>query len=198
MTRAIIGVLLAGLALFVWGFVYWVALGVPNAAINKADNEDGLRASIVQHAIDEGMYIFPALPDGEPTPEMTRAWEARHREGPVGMLVVYPDGKEPMPPMVFVQGIAINILGAGVAALLLWTAGPRLKTYIARVSFVTALGVFAGLSAYAVDWNWMFMPTDYTLIRVVELAVGWTIAGLVLASFVGHRRGEARREGTIG
>ena len=46
------------------------------------------------------------------------------------------------------------------------------------------LGIFVALVGHASYWNWMRFPTDYTIAFIVDVIVGWTLAGLAIAAIV--------------
>ena len=90
-----------------------------------------------------------------------------------------------MGPGVMLGGFAIDLLASLLAACLLSSAvSGCCKSYASRVGFVTGLGIFVGLVGHASYWNWMHFPQDYTLMFIVDVVVGWTLTGLVIAAIV--------------
>jgi hypothetical protein len=53
-----------------------------------------------------------------------------------------------------------------------------------RVACVTLVGILASIMTLVPYWNWYGFPTDFTLAQIAENAVGWFLAGLVLALIV--------------
>ena len=81
-------------------------------------------------------------------------------------------------------GFIIDLLAAMLAAALLSCTGACCRGYGARVGFVFGLGVFTALIAHGGYWNWMYFPLDYTIAFMIDVAVGWLLAGLAIAYFV--------------
>ena len=50
--------------------------------------------------------------------------------------------------------------------------------------FVTLLGCLAWVVVYLPYWNWYGFPIDFTLAALAEYAIGFFLAGLVLAAMV--------------
>lgn len=86
---------------------------------------------------------------------------------------------------VMATGFIIDLLATLLAATLLFSAARGCcRSYLQRVGFVTGLGVFVGLVGHASYWNWMHFPADYTLAFIVDVVIGWTLVGLVMAAIV--------------
>ena len=58
---------------------------------------------------------------------------------------------------------------------------PALPGFGSRVLFVALLAGFVALQSRLLDWSWWRFPLDYSLVAALDLVVGWTLAGLVLA-----------------
>ena len=56
--------------------------------------------------------------------------------------------------------------------------------FLVRVACVTLLGVLASVMVLVPYWNWYGFPADFTLGQLAEHAVGWLLAGIVLAAIV--------------
>jgi hypothetical protein len=83
-----------------------------------------------------------------------------------------------MEPTQFVVELLADILAAGVAAVILGGLG---GSFLARAGAVGLMGVFEWADIDVSYWNWYKFPTAYTGAALVELVVGWTLAGLVMA-----------------
>jgi len=46
------------------------------------------------------------------------------------------------------------------------------------------LGIFVSIVAHLTYWNWMGFPLDYTIAMMVDVIVGWILAGLGIAAVV--------------
>jgi hypothetical protein len=129
-----------------------------------------------------GLYFFPGrdmnrqLSDSE-----IKEWEAKAKAGPIGVLVITPEGGEGMTPKQLLTELGIDILVALLASILLSTT--RLN-YVGRVGFVVLLGLFAWASISPSYWNWYKFPADFTLGAALEEGLGGLVMGLVLAAIV--------------
>jgi hypothetical protein len=189
MKRIVLAGIVGGVVLFVWGAVAWMVVPLHTPTIKTLPNEDAIR-SVLREAVKEpGVYSIPGYPQGQSMSKQEAAaamssFEAKHRAGPVGVLVLRPQGGEPMEARVFLSGFILQVAVAAVAAWLLSLAAGNLRSYGARVQFVTVLGAFAALAVDLQYWNWWAFPTDYTIGMVADHVIGWFLAGLALAAIV--------------
>lgn len=82
----------------------------------------------------------------------------------------------------------INLLGALLVAFMLagtaWSFGMR-------VLGATIFGVFGWLLDIVPLWNWYKFPADYVVGNLLDQGIGWLLAGIVIAWWLGRRN--ARR-----
>lgn len=76
------------------------------------------------------------------------------------------------------------MLGALVAAWLLAMA----SGFGRRVAIAAALGLFAWLAVNVPYWNWYLFPLEFTLGAALDQVIGWTVAGLGMAWWLGRRK----------
>ena len=81
-------------------------------------------------------------------------------------------------------GFVIDLLAALLAACLLSSIGPCGRNYWCRVGFVTGLGIFVALVGHLSYWNWMHFPLGYTVAFMIDVTVGWLLAGLAIAAII--------------
>ena len=70
-------------------------------------------------------------------------------------------------------------------------AAPALPSLIGKVIFVALLGFFSVVSSDVSYWNWYEFPTGVLASSVIDLAIGWALAGLVLGLLTrpkGHKQ----------
>lgn len=184
--RTLLGSLLAAIAMFVWGFLFW---GLP--IVQPIDS--GLDGEKAQAALSgllsrDGVYVFPE-PPGQ---EMTEAWSALHRRGPLGMIFYRAAGAEPMAPTVFLLGFAHNLITCLLIALLLGKASSALAAYGSRVGFVALAGLAATIWGHAGDPIWLYHPWRFHLLAMAYDLVAWLLVGAILARFVRDPAAELR------
>jgi len=56
-----------------------------------------------------------------------------------------------------------------------------------RVFIATSLGLFSWLALSVPYWNWYRFPLDFTLGSLLEQVLGWMIAGIAMAWWLGRR-----------
>ncbi len=59
MIRAILGISAAALAVYIWGFVFWGASGLPYSAWQKVDDEVAVGQVLKKHFPRDGVYAIP-------------------------------------------------------------------------------------------------------------------------------------------
>lgn len=176
MKQILLGGIAAGVAVFIWGAIYWM-FGPADNVIQAPKNEIVLSTAIKASIPEPGTYFIPG---GDPGDE---AFLEKHREGPVAMLHVR-DGHEAMAPSVFGKGIAHNIVtGILIAALLAWVA-PALSGYGSRVGFITAVGVVSTIATHGAMPIWWPIDMAYTLMQAAYSISLWLVSGLVLGAIV--------------
>jgi uncharacterized membrane protein len=186
MVRVLIATLLGGVILFGWGWVSHAALPWWHDVTGELPDEAAVTRVLQETSVASGVIVFPSwLPMDEMQDEAAmEAWAARHREGPVGLLIYHAEGLDPMNPRIFLVGFLISLGCALVAALLLHAARGSLRSYLARVLFVGGLGLILALATDLVQWCWMYYPLDYTLVAIADHVIGWLLVGLVLGVVV--------------
>ena len=85
-----------------------------------------------------------------------------------------------MTPRLFGAELLANLLSGLIAALLVSMAGAGLASLVARVMFVTLLGLFATLAIEVSYWIWYSFPTSYTLAQLLDQVSSWFFGGLAL------------------
>ncbi len=181
MKQLAFGVVLAALAMFVWGFLFW-GVPWPNPAyshLSEAD-EAALWETVRDHVPETGVYYLPDV-QREGTME---AAVARHRQGPLAKVMVHAEGAEVMSAGVFIGGFLHMLVSAFLLALLLRGAAPVLGSYGRRVAFVVLAGLAVAVWANLGEPIWNYHPWTHELTNAVYDWTSCIVAGLVLARFV--------------
>jgi hypothetical protein len=187
MVKVVAGGILGGIVLFFWGFVAHMLLPIGEMGIHAIPNEDLVLNSMRNAIQEEGFYIFPSINMKEASESQQKTWEAKMKEGPSGVLVIQPKGRElVMSHLMLIEG-ATNIVSALLAALLLAQVRTGSR-YWGRVAFVTLLGILGFVMVNVPFWNWYSFPTNFTIAQAIEHVAGWLLAGLVLAAIVRGRK----------
>ncbi len=184
------GGLLGGLTIFLWGAVSWTVLSWHDMATNVFSNEDMVAQAIMANAPKPGVYFMPSVRNepgatSEQRKAMMAAAEQRMEKGPAVFAAIRLAGTASMAPFLL-TGIVISILGATFGTyLLLKTQG---LSYFGRVGFMTMFALTAGVVCFLPFWNWFGFSAAYTLVSILDLVIGWFLAGLVIAKVASPER----------
>src|SRR4051812_12804112 len=99
--RVILGGLVGGVLTFVLGAVIHMAtpLGKAGLSVYAPEKEQAVLDALKAATPKAGMYFIPGMDMSRPASESEeKAWEARIKAGPSGLLVLHPEGTEPMSP----------------------------------------------------------------------------------------------------
>src|SRR5262249_33904540 len=130
----------------------------------------------------DGLYFFPNIDlRGNATAEEQAAWEARFRVGPTGMIVYHAAGDAPVSPTKVTVQFLSHVFAAGILAYFLSIAS---ATYWRRVGLAGLLGAFGLFAISSIYWNWYGFPNAFFLAQGVDMIVGWSLAGAVIAKLI--------------
>lgn len=163
----------AGMVLFVWGFVSWAVLPWHNMVANKFTDEAAVSQVLKDNAPQAGVYYLPFS-------------EQDHGPGQVGAFAnVLPQGTEMNMGRQMGIGLVTQIVSAFlVLALVSMTSG---LVYWGKVGFFALAGLTIGFVSHAPYWNWFGFPAPYVGVTILDILTGWILAGLVVAKFVRGR-----------
>lgn len=188
MKRVVLAGLLGGLAIFLWGSLSHIVLGLGEIGIKAMPNEDAVLSAMHTSIPEPGFYFFPSLGFSPNAPREQRAAvmaeiEKKALSGPSGILIFHPDHGVTFTPARLGVEFALNLAQALLAAILLSWATP-MASYGARVMFVSVAGLMAALSTNVQYWNWYGFPSDYTGAYIANQIIAFVLAGLVVGAIV--------------
>ena len=174
--------LIGGLIVFIWGLFSWMVFPWHQTCLKKFANESDVANVIMDNAPDAGMYVLPntfAYHEGDMSQkEMTRGMEMMER-GPFMFASVRPAGMGKMSMGPFVVSLIIQIIGAFIVTwMLMQTKNLPFKK---QVGFVTVFGLGVGILGQLPDWNWWGFSYAYILTNIIDLVIGWFLAGFGIA-----------------
>jgi hypothetical protein len=176
--KLVLGAVLGGLTLFVWGAVSHMALPTSEWVLHRFSNEDAVKESIVANTPRSGVYFLPYVDTEGMNEEQQQAAMDRATQGPVIFAAVRLGPTSSFPALLLNQ-LLIEILGALVATWLLLQTKPL--SYLERVGFVVGIAAAVAIAGNLPEWNWYNFSTPYTAVECFDTIVGWTLAGLVIA-----------------
>jgi hypothetical protein len=177
MKRFVLGPLLAALAMFFWGFLYW---GAPHAIPYKATHtvpDDAAAMEALQKAFPvSGYYLLPSPLKGS----------AQMQEGAKRGLAQVNIIKESLPAM-DPKAMALGFLHCYLVALfltvLLTRLAPSFQCTSCRVRFAAMIGLLLALYDFG-QAIWWKHPIGWVSVAAFYNFTEFVIAGLVLAKFV--------------
>ena len=182
MGRLVIGSVLAGIVMFVLGFVFYVQLFYLGWSVAPESTQLAIQAALkaLPHT---GVY---AIPMGE-TPSMVAAANA----GPVAQVNYNSGGYPLFDPAMMIGGYIHLTVSVFLAGLLLWNLRDRVVTFGERarvlVAVVAIFDVYVHLAApiwYRGDWR-------NALYVIVADAIVYLVGGLIVARWFLPRAIEA-------
>lgn len=176
-SRALISGLIGGILAFAWGAFSWGMSDLWSFGFKPVPNEAPLLAAIEAAGITESnAYYFPPMPADPSDAALMEPWRARYRSSATGLLLVHPSGAEPMPPIVFIRGFAIEFAAALLLAIIISIGGRT--SVLARAGFLLVIVIFTILATHGVQWNFLAWPTPWGRVIIADTAVTWLLAGL--------------------
>ena len=179
MKRMIIGVVVAAVVLYMWGFVYW-GFGPYGKMIWKQTQDDAAAGQVLlEHFPQNGTYFVPGMGNEE------EKREALYDNGPVAFVhMISASGRPMVDSSIMIQGFVLNLVVILLIAFLLRQVAPALPTYFDRVKFSALAGLTAAVLIdcgdavwWQIDWPWMLYTGFYHF-------SAWTLTGLILAKFI--------------
>lgn len=172
-------VLVGAVVVFFASFVIHMLLPLHKGDYRQLPNEDAVLADLRKAGVEPGMYFFPHLcgPAEMKNPEAVKRFEA----GPVGTMVVQPNGM-PRLGRSLVQWFVYCVLVGAFVAYLVSHVLPRGADFalVMQVTGGIAFFGYAGASAqYSIWWNHSWRVTAKNLLDglvygvLTGLAFGW-------------------------
>ncbi len=177
--RTAIGVIVACVVLYVWGFLCW-GLGPYKTQIWKQSRDDAAAGKALREQFPQnGTYLVPGFSQDE-----TKR-EELSKQGPVAMVhMLAVNGMPGMDPTTFVIGFVVNLVVIVLIALALRKVAPSLPTYFGRVGFVTLLGLAAAVLIEGGDIAWWHIDWQWKLYQAFYDVSFWFLTGAVLGLFI--------------
>jgi hypothetical protein len=189
MGKKILAAILGGVAFFLWSFVAHMVTGLGSTGVQELPNEQAVVAAAKANIPASGFYMFPGsgLPSSASNSERMKAMgseavAAKIKAGPTGILIFNAGPGEGVTPKRLLIELFTNIVQIFLAVLLLGQT--RIVNFVGRWRFITIAGFLAAISTNVSYWNWYGFPGNYTLAYIATIAVGFVVAGLVVAAMV--------------
>ena len=184
--RILIAGLLGGIVFFIWGAVAHMVLPIGQMGMKMATAEEPVLAALRDSVPGEGVYLIPGLaPDKMSDQAAIKAYSEKAKANPYAFVIYHPQGRDGMDMSAnllkqFIADTLSSLVVAFVLALGVFGFGKRVLT-------ATALGLFSWLTVSVPYWNWYRFPLDFTIGSLLEQVLGWFLAGMAIAWWLGRR-----------
>ena len=178
MGRTLSGIILATIAMYAWGMVYWGFSPIPYTAWKQTTNGDRAAGqALLANFPETGTYYVPGLYN--PDEVIEELYEA----GPVAFVhVTSREGRPRNEPTVLIKGFVLVLVVVTLIAALLRMAA--LPSYGRRVGLVVVSGLAAVVMIDLGDVVWWYLPWNWMLMQGLYNLSAWIIAGLILSAFI--------------
>ena len=183
--RVIIAGLLGGLVIFMWGMVSHMILPLGEIGMLQPNSEDAVIAVLKDNMPKTGVYIVPGLSTAQMQDDASvKAYQAKAPTLPNAMVIYQDTGRDGTQ---MTQNLLHEYIGNTLAALIvasILALGAFSSTK--RIVLSVGMGAFAWLTVSAPYWNWYRFPQDFSLANLAMLLIGWLLAGMVMAWWLGR------------
>lgn len=178
MKAILLSALLGGAVMFAFGAAYWMG-PLKNPAFASVKDDVAMQQTFREDFRNSGTYVIPNMNQDQ------EALMEKHKAGPVAVIHYHAGGMGPesMGPMMG-KGFVFQVFAALLLTLLMKSVVGQLKTYGSRVKFATMVGVVAAVLIELGNMNWWFHSPAFTLLTAVYHILSFTLAGLVIATFI--------------
>jgi hypothetical protein len=183
MKKMILGVILGAVVFFAWGAVSWMALPFHGKTLKPLAEEALITDTLKVVVKEPGVYGFPFC-DMKASKEEQAATMAKHKAGPIGILVFDPNGNDPMSPGRFLNSFLIGLIASIASMFILAFSRDRIQGLGARVLLLAGVGFMGWAVSDLMYWNWFAFPCDFVLANLLDWVVEFSLLGLVLHKFV--------------
>ena len=167
-------IVLAAVIVFVASFIMHMVLPYHRSDYRKLPDEDKLLAGLRAASLTRGLYIFPFGTHKEmKSPEMME----KYKQGPVGMITVFPSGPPAMPKFLAQWFVFCLVIALFTAYLTGRTLAPG--THYLAVFRVAGTAAFLGYGlGHLSDGIWKGQTWSFTIKEVIDgLIYGLLTAG---------------------
>jgi hypothetical protein len=179
--QLILGSVLGGIVLFVWGAIAWMIIPWPGQPLRAFKNDDAVTQAIVANAPRSGNYLLPNPDQKGLTAEQQQKAQDRMARGPIVFAAVRLEPFNSMAkPLIsqFLTQLLVALLGT---ILLSQTSG---LSYQSRVVFLTTVGVVIFVGGHFDEATWWSFSSAYMFMQFGAIVIGWFLASLIMAKFV--------------
>ena len=177
MKGVVLGSVIGGVVVFVWGFLFWGVLPFSKNAVVGVDDQVSLQAQLDAHLDQTGVYMVPFSSDPSDA-----EFQALHSKGPIATIYYRAEGSEPMAPSTFFMGYLHEVIVLFVMGLMLKLA--NIAGFGSRFIVVFLGGVAGSAFASMAGPIWWLEPWNKAVIDLIYQIFSWLFGALVMAAMV--------------
>jgi hypothetical protein len=179
MKRLLIGALLASVAMWFWGFLFWGISPLPAQFLRSVPDEVALAEKLKAAIPETGVYLIPNMGAGVSQEEFTK----RHLAGPLAHIVYVREGADPMSAAVLGGGWLHMLVCALILGwILLYVPGPT--TFGSRYCILALAGTAAAVWSNLGKPIWWHQPWGFHILYAVYDLTSLLLAAVILAWYV--------------
>jgi hypothetical protein len=179
MKRVLIGALLASLAMFFWGFLFWAASPLPAQFLKVVPDERALAEKLREAIPEDGVFMLPNMGPGVSQEE----WAKRHAEGPLAQITFVRNGVVPMTGGMFAAGwLHMFVTSLLLGWILLSVPGPT--TFGSRFCILALAASVAAVGSNLGRPIWWYQPWGFHALYAVYDLTSLLLAAAILAWYL--------------
>ena len=176
MNKLIVPSLIAAIAMFLWGTIFWMS-PLPYGATVPIDNQVQMQQKIAQTFAQAGTYIVPSMmqPGVDQEKVMTM-----YEQGPNIIAYVMP-GKKAFDPSVFIKGFVHYFVVSLLLAWLFSQAFASQKSFRQKFDYISKVAFVLVLFTHGSELIWWGVPAGWILWTAFYEFIAIVVSGVVLA-----------------
>ncbi len=182
MSKVLVSALVGAIILFVFQALSWMALGIHAKSFKYLPEQDEV-LEVMSKYMEEGYYYLPYF-DPETTSEEEQMAFQKESEGKPWVMVAYHPKMEMNMAKNMGLGFLSDLLTCLIISLILVNANA--PSFRLKMFFVMMIATLVMLGGPIMEANWFSTPGHYLYGMVVDIFVGYFLAGLWMSWWTGR------------
>ncbi|WP_207492674.1 hypothetical protein [Aridibaculum aurantiacum] len=183
MKRLLIGALVGAILIFGWQGAARMVFKYHYEGLKPAPNSDAILATLSSNLPADGQYYLPDLnPDA--TPEDMENFEKQHHGKPWAIINFHRSYDSRQMGMLMTRQFTTMFLSV---LLFIWIVGKNPGSFSSVFFKSIAAGIFVFVTAWYPQNIWWELPWPVLRGELIDLLVGWALAGLWLGWWLNRR-----------
>ncbi len=188
MFKVLIAAILGGIVFFAWNSFSWIVLPWHEQTVKHFANEKIVAETLTSNANKGGIYLLPkdhGSDSTDPASNVSNDEMAKQRDPEsFAFISLQPEGMQ-RSMAVSMKLALVNSIVVSILIVILLSSTSELS-YMVRVFFVVMTGLIGALLGHVPNWIWWGFDTSYTIVMIADILIGWFLAGLIIAAYVGR------------